>query len=347
MSSEKGLKFMLKSRLQSKVVSSLPVRFLKAKMVDLTGKSFVRGVYKKNDTLLKIPNLPEKAKIVECCSEIEKFCKAMNSVPYFFLLPTKFQLNGGFANSSYFNSPEKDLINFFCLKLNRKLVNLQSNFFSAYLGNIDFFYRTDSCLNSYGNFLMYSSILKQMGLQPLSIDCFRIRTCSEDFYGDLFSENFVDFVKPDIINLFEVSSDVLIGLNHFRFDVKQINSNLSVYERNTIFDLSKLAGSSKKDVFFGEGAPLKIVETNGEDAENILIFSDGKADGLMQFLVFHFKNIVVVDLKKLKLNCRGFYNFFSGFKQKHGIKNFEKVLFLYGVESLADSKIFEQLSLFL
>ena len=219
-----------------------------------------------------------------------------------------------------------------------------------YLKDFDLFYRTDSSLNSFGNFLVYDSILKQMNISPFPIDCFRIRTYSYDFYGNLYSENFDGFIKSDTIDRFEIVQDLDFFSEYCneinRLKLTQIDGDLNFNERNSIFDVGKLYGREKNKFFFGDSFPIKIVETNLKDAENILIFSDGSVDGLMQFLVLHFKKLIVIDLKQIDLNYANLHYFLNYFNIKSDIKNFEKVLFIYGIESLAKSNVFKRLSCF-
>lgn len=345
---ESGFKIMVKNRLQNEIVSSKPVRFLKFIMTGLAGKSFMNDVYRKENTLLKIPVLPDKLQIQKCCEEVTKFCDKTSAVIYFLLLPTKFQVNGGLSGFFYDNSNtyERKLNQFFCSNLSGKVIKLYDDFFSAYFEDVDFFYRTDNSLNSFGNFIVYRSIAKQMGISPFYFNWFKVHTVSSEFYGNLFNNNFKSLIRPDTVDLFEPIYEELFGFENLKFKVMQISPNLNVRERNSIFDYSKISCSDKNRVLFGDSAPIKIVETNLENGENMLIFSDGSADGLIQFLSLHYKKLIVVDLEQIQLNYWMLFDFLTRFRLEHKIKNFDRVLFLYEIESLSDSKKFKQLSWF-
>lgn len=355
-----SLKSPIKNHLKNEIMNNDILKYLSVKVSDLTGKSFEKGVFLKDGTLLKMPKLPGMGSVSRCLDKICDFCDKCPVNVYFLLLPTKFQINGGFVDVNYFSSYEKELMNKIYSKLDLHLVNLNSNVFSSvYSKKLNFFYRTDSSINSFGNYLIYRSILKQMNITPFSFNYFKIENCCSDFYGNLFSEKFNDLVFPDNIELFKPFKAAGIyyffqtGIFHndiysnsvldSKIHVVQIYSDDFKIKRNSIFDLKQLNSSDKTKVLFGDVAPIKILNNDLCPLdEKLVIFSDGSVDGLMQFLAYHFKQITVVDLNQINFDGGNLNKFFSEFKNSRN----DKVLFFYNVETLANFKVFNKLDYF-
>ena len=340
------VKSVVKNYLKNEVLNNSILKLVSSKIADLTLKSLDKGVYLKGETLIKMPKLPLISKLNEIALEVKKFCYNCPYKAYFFVIPTKFQINGGFIDSSSFFNYEQGILQKLSASLDSCLVNLNNNIFSVNLKTSDFFFRTDNSINSFGSFFVYRSILNQMGKSTYCMNNFRTVVCCNDFYGNLYSEQFANSVQSDTIHLFELGDlgDLGSSLINEKFEVEQIYSDNCIIKRHSIFDFSQLKFNNKIKVFFGDFAPIKILrrKRNYFSGDKLLIFSDGSADSLMQFLAYHFNNVVVVDLNEFKHVRNNVNKFLNEFK----FVKFSHVLFMYNLESLTNADFFDCLKYF-
>ncbi|MEG0229787.1 MAG: DHHW family protein, partial [Oscillospiraceae bacterium] len=175
----------------------------------------------------------------------------------------------------------------------------------------------------------YFSTGKSLGIEPLAIDKFDIEHASNDFKGTLYSKCLYDGITPDIIDLYSLSK----GDNQFvltDIDGKVINDS-SVYFKENLTEKDKYL------TYTGDNRGLtKIINKNLQDgiAKNkLLIFKDSYANAIIPFLVNHFDEISVVDLRYLNKSLEETINF----------DDYGKILFLYNTDSFATQKLFSKL----
>ncbi|MDE5600014.1 MAG: hypothetical protein K2I60_00170, partial [Oscillospiraceae bacterium] len=203
--------------------------------------------------------------------------------------------------------------------------------------NITAYYNTDNRLTSFGAFLIYNYNMKQLGASPASMQKFNIEHVADNFYGALFDRTFYTGVSPDKIDFFHYNVyDITANV------VQTDSCNISVF-RNTLYDYSQLDNIDKANALFGVNSPIKKMQTNANREHNILIFADHHIDAFMQFFAIHYNNITVVDLLQLD-SC----NFNAEELTKNiDAESYDKILFAYGIETLANNEQFENLKCFM
>lgn len=313
-----------------------PMKAIKTHFDMLTGKSFVNGVYIKDSSLTKIPQLPSVLNLESVAEKINKFNDRTNQPIYSLTITTKTQIDNDQFMSYIFKGDESRLISEYNNLLNNNISKLDAITPLTYIKNMDVFYKTDSRLTGLGSFLIYNYNMKQFGVSPFSMRQFNIEHAVSNFYGELYNKILYSNVEPDTVDLFHYTGYVVDG------NVDSIYSDRNVDHRTTIYDLSKKFYSDKINVVFGEPAPIKNVTTNSKSKNSILIFGDGNIDSLIQFFAIHYVNITVVNLSE-------FDELGDSLKksiEKINSTPYDQVLFAYGIESLTNTDQFDFLKKF-
>ena len=312
--------------------------FLKTDLDVLTGQTISNGVLIRDSQLTKINKPMDDDKTYLFSKHVISFSKRYDKQLYYLFIPSKSQLNYNFLQ--LYGETDKKSENLYdelkrylpvCFKpLDYGILFENSKEINAY-------YRTIDQLNSYGAYFIYSSCIKNLDKKPYDMEHFKIYHVVRNYYGELCSKNFYRNVRPDNIDIFRYCD------NNISFSVEEMDLNGDISKRNTIYDLSRANDFRKTDVIFGSDAILKNVETNVEDKEKILIFADRFIDSLMQFFSLHYKKITVVNLHNIFYSRKNdVFRKFDDIK----INDYDRILFIYGIESLNDDEQFRNLKYF-
>lgn len=314
-----------------------PLTFLKTNIDLMTGKFLTNDVYITSSSLIDAPKLPDLDSLKRTSNLINEFMQKVKKPVYSLIIPTNAQINSSKLPAYALLDDETELINNFNNSLDNRTVILDANTPLTSMKNITAYYNTDNRLTSFGAFLIYNYNMKQLGASPASMQKFNIEHVADDFYGTLFDRTFYTGVNPDKIDFFHYNAyDITANV------VQTDSCNVSVF-RNTLYDYSQLENIDKANALFGVNAPIKKMQTNAKREHNILIFADHNIDAFMQFFAIHYNNITVVDLLELD-SCN-----FSVEELTKSIDagSYDKILFAYGIGTLANSEQFEHLKCFM
>ena len=310
--------------------------YLKTNIDILTGQTISNRVLVRNFQLTKIfkPISYDKSDLF--VKHVNSFVKNLNKPLYYLIIPSKLQLNE--SPLKFYSDIEKknNLYDYLNNNLDYRFTPLDYAILFENSKEVNAYYRTTDQLNSYGAYMLYSSCIKGLGLKPYDMQNFKIYHLVRDYYGDLYSRKFYNNIKSDTIDIFKYCG------KDIDFEVESINVEGNISKRNTIYDISRINDFRKINVIFGKKAVLKHVKTNLEAKEQILIFADRFINELMQFFSLHYKKITVVDLHDI------FYSKSEVFEEIRKIKTdeYDRILFIYGIESLNDDEQFRNLKYF-
>ncbi len=302
----------------------------------LTGQTVFNGVFLQNDELIKISKLPNFNIIDYFCNSVNSFFKKFNKPVYVLIMPTKFQVNCSSLNASPEFKMGKEIKMKLNQNLNAEIIKLDDGVLFEKSKEINSFYRTSSRLNSMGAYLLYSRNMKKLGQDAIDLQNFNIFHFVDCYYGELYGKNFSNSVVADVIEIFKY-----VGKNT-NVNVREIKNNAKDRVRSTIYDLTRINDSDKSKIVFGEDSALKDVETSFKEKEKLLIFADDFVNNMMQFLALHYSKITVVNLNEI------FYLKQQNLKKIKNInvKDYDKVLFIYNLESLTAYEQFLNLNYF-
>ncbi len=197
-------------------------------------------------------------------------------------------------------------------------VNLQAAF-SAHKGDRPLYYRTDHHWTSFGACIAYNELSKTLGFSPLAESEFSVEK-TENFYGTSYARSGYFFTKPDTLEIYrnkKTNGQATVT----------ITENGKESTRDNLFFTENRTGGDAYTVFLGGNHALETIRT-GHSGGRLLVIKDSFAHCLVPFLAAHYSEIVTVDLRYYKKPVSALLT----------EKNFDRVLFVYGADTLAESK---------
>jgi len=173
------------------------------------------------------------------------------------------------------------------------------------------FFRTDHHWTMRGAYFAYLQLMEVWDQFPFT--AYEIETISHNFYGTYFARANNFHLPPDYIELFTPKKEVNFTLR------RGLEGEVS----EGLFDFDFLNKRDQYSLFLGGVGPLKVITSEIDSEEKLVIFSDSFAHNFIPFLAMHFKEIHVIDLRYFNINPYAYV-------EEHG---FEQALFLYNLSS--------------
>lgn len=180
------------------------------------------------------------------------------------------------------------------------------------------FYKTDHHWTCAGAYVGYTEICRALELTAAAENDFSVQDAG-DFYGTSYSTSLYTLTKPDTMEILrskktDGAADVVIE------DGETEKSG------NMFFD-ANLSGSDKYTVFLDGNHPLVRIKT-GNAGGKLLVIKDSFAHCLAPFFAENYGEIVMIDLRYYK----------KPVSQLVSAEAFDQILFVYGMENLAESR---------
>ena len=183
---------------------------------------------------------------------------------------------------------------------------------------VQLFYKTDHHWTCGGAYIGYAEICKALNLTAVEENSFYTQT-AEDFYGTSYSTSLYTLTKPDTMKI--LRSKKTDGAAEI-----VIEDGKTEKSENMFFD-GNLKGSDKYTVFLDGNHPLVRIKT-GNTGGRLLVVKDSFAHCLVPFLAENYSEIVMIDLRYYK----------KPVSQLLSAEDFNQILFVYGMENLAESR---------
>lgn len=288
----------------------------KAKIELFIGKDKIDNIYVNENMLLEdiTPNTIEdtdyKISAINYFTEIYKDILQTNIM----LVPTAIEIyeNKLPQYSTKFNQVE--YINHIYQNLNNISTNLANPQLTSN-SESNLYYKTDTNLTSYGSYVLYTALSKELGYKPIAVDRFNIEYASHNFLGNLHSRILYGGHLEDSISLYHYS-----GENPIQDVIKYESVGIRSY--NSIFFRDFINTKNQNDVFLGTRDAICRVRGTNRNGKKLLIFCDDTANPLMQFLPLHYEEIALVDLNILQ----------NTIFDELDVFDYDQVLFLYDVD---------------
>ena len=182
------------------------------------------------------------------------------------------------------------------------------------------YYKTDHHWTTLGAYYGYVAFCETAGLTPLPLEAFNIETVSSSFYGSLFSKGNFTFASPDTLQIFSLKDEVPVTVTYE--STGKTTDSLYVYEH--------LNTKDKYSVFLDSNHPLLRIQTGTKNGRKLMIVKDSYAHCLVPFLISHYEEIQVVDLRLLSMPLKTFAT----------DNHIDDILILYNVQNFStESKL--------
>ncbi|QEK13635.1 hypothetical protein FQB35_08600 [Crassaminicella thermophila] len=212
-----------------------------------------------------------------------------------------------------FSSPYNQLNS---IKYIKKNINQRVTFIDVYDRLKDkkdeyIYFRTDHHWTMRGAYYAYEVLSNYLGIKPYGMNDFHSEMVSDAFYGTLYSKANNRHIVPDSIEIFKPLFDI-------KYEVFYLDDNEYT---DTLYEFKHLDKKDKYAMFLDGNHSLVKIKTSVKNNKKIAIIKDSYAHCFIPFLVNHYEEIHVIDLRYYKMDV---YNYIKDHKIK-------EVLFLYNL----------------
>lgn len=301
---------------------------LKNQMEIITNKREINGVYLTEKRLIEHQELNEDI-IKQNTEAINSFAEKYKKPTFLMIVPTAESIYTDQLPlmAPYFD--QKKVIDSIYTASNKNLTCI--DVFTPLLSakNQYIYYNTDHHWTSLGAYLGYFSSAKPLGFAHNEIDKFNVEHASHDFKGTLYSKTLYEKCTPDTIDLYHLST----GEPQVTVTV---NSGQKSSEHQSIFFRNYLDKKDKYNTFLGQNEPCVSVKTDVANQKKLLIIKDSYAHSMVQFYMYHYSEITLVDLR--------YVNKLSNYVS---VDDYDQIMFVYNFASVnTDTSIGKKLPLF-
>lgn len=301
---------------------------LKNQMEIITNKKEINGVYLTEKRLIEHQELNEDI-IKQNTEAINSFAEKYKKPTFLMIVPTAESIYTDQLPlmAPYFD--QKKVIDSIYTASNKNLTCI--DVFTPLLSakNQYIYYNTDHHWTSLGAYLGYFSSPKPLGFAHNEIDKFNVEHASHDFKGTLYSKTLYEKSTPDTIDLYHLST----GEPQVTVTV---NSGQKSSEHQSIFFRNYLDKKDKYNTFLGQNEPCVSVKTDVTNQKKLLIIKDSYAHSMVQFYMYHYSEITLVDLR--------YVNKLSNYVS---VDDYDQIMFVYNFASVnTDTSIGKKLPLF-
>lgn len=301
---------------------------LKNQMEIITNKKEINGVYLTEKRLIEHQELNEDI-IKQNTEAINSFAEKYKKPTFLMIVPTAESIYTDQLPlmAPYFD--QKKVIDSIYTASNKNLTCI--DVFTPLLSakNQYIYYNTDHHWTSLGAYLGYFSSAKPLGFAHNEIDKFNVEHASHDFKGTLYSKTLYEKSTPDTIDLYHLST----GEPQMTVTV---NSGQKSSEHQSIFFRNYLDKKDKYNTFLGQNEPCVSVKTDVTNQKKLLIIKDSYAHSMVQFYMYHYSEITLVDLR--------YVNKLSNYVS---VDDYDQIMFVYNFASVnTDTSIGKKLPLF-
>lgn len=301
---------------------------LKNQMEIITNKKEINGVYLTEKRLIEHQELNEDI-IKQNTEAINSFAEKYKKPTFLMIVPTAESIYTDQLPlmAPYFD--QKKVIDSIYTASNKNLTCI--DVFTPLLSakNQYIYYNTDHHWTSLGAYLGYFSSAKPLDFAHNEIDIFNVEHASHDFKGTLYSKTLYEKSTPDTIDLYHLST----GEPQVTVTV---NSGQKSSEHQSIFFRNYLDKKDKYNTFLGQNEPCVSVKTDVTNQKKLLIIKDSYAHSMVQFYMYHYSEITLVDLR--------YVNKLSNYVS---VDDYDQIMFVYNFASVnTDTSIGKKLPLF-
>ena len=186
------------------------------------------------------------------------------------------------------------------------------------------YFRTDHHWTMRGAYWGYRQFAEAAGLQPITPDQLRSVIVSDAFYGTYYTKANDSAIAPDQLELAHP-----VSLPSY-----EVCPSDNAPCTNSIYYESALQERDQYKLFFNGNPTWVQITTQADSGRSIAVFKDSYANVMMPYLIKHYDNIIMIDMRYFRHQVHEFF-------QEHPV---DDILFLYGVRTLAEDDIFKWLN---
>ncbi|MGG3311174.1 DHHW family protein [Paenibacillus lautus] len=149
------------------------------------------------------------------------------------------------------------------------------------------YYKTDHHWTTKGAYIAYLELCRQMGLTPQKEAEFNIQQVTDEFYGSLYSKSGFRHIQPDRLQLY-------LPKDQEKYTVTYVDEEKTT---DSLYAREQLQRKDKYAVFLNGNHARIHIKTANPSGRKLLVVKDSYANSLIPFLLKHYSEIHVIDLR--------------------------------------------------
>ncbi len=286
----------------------------------ILGKTIINGIYISDDMLIEKLPTPDYEEVYKSVDAINRFAEHYSKTKVSFMLaPTSAGIYPDRLPSSAPQLNQREFISETTSRLSSNVsgIDIYDTMMSERENYI--YYRTDHHWTTYGAYCAYKHASTNLGYKAVELDKFGIEHVSSDFTGTFYNKCFYDGVDKDIIDIYTFPN----GNN-----ITSVTTNDGTGEKSVdgIYFREYLDGGDKYCVFLGNNQAYMNIKTDSLNKKKILVIKDSYANSFIPFLVNHYSEIAVIDLRYVNTSIKKYVD----------PNKFNHTLFLYNATTFSE-----------
>lgn len=274
------------------------------------------GVYfGKDDALIQMFNTIDEELVAFNIAKINEFQSLFKDVRFdVMIVPTASEVEKDKLPGFAYNIDQAMLLNYLSQNIDGNWIDI----YSPLKGQSDVFFNTDHHWNEKGAYLGYLAYMNENGIIPQKFDYEEV---SSDFKGTMYSKSGAFWKSGEPIFKINAEDDIVSTVT---FD--------DGTTMDSVFSEKRLTEKDKYTYYLDGNHALVRIENEGvkDDLGKLLIIKDSFAHIMLPYLIPHYSEIVVVDLRYYKVPL----------SEMIREESFNQVLFLYSIENFVSDRNF-------
>ena len=259
---------------------------LKARLELLQGKGENNGIFLcEGERLLEPFAAPEGPDLDRRILAVNMLAENAGVPVTLGLIPTAAELYADLLPEGARNDSQREIISYINARTAARTADLASPL-SQHSGE-PVFYRTDHHWTSLGAFYGYQALGDALGYVPNGPGSYTPEIVSEDFCGTAYSSSGFFWISPDEMEIFRPAPEDL--------QIERYENGVPVPGR--LYAPEMLETKDKYRFFLGGNTSQAVIRTGNEGLPSLLILRDSYTDSLIPFLLDHFSEIHLLDLR--------------------------------------------------
>lgn len=180
------------------------------------------------------------------------------------------------------------------------------------------YFKTDHHWTMRGAYYAYEELCRNININPYAINDFDTKIVSDSFYGTFYSKANNRHIKADSIEILNLKFPG-------KYEVYYADEDKG---SDTLYEVEHLETKDKYAVFLDGNHSLMTIKSGIKNNKRLVVFKDSYAHCFIPFLVNHYAEIHVIDLRYYKLDV---YDYI----EKNDIR---EALFLYNVSTFTEDE---------
>lgn len=261
---------------------------LRTKLTIATGNKKVGNIFISKERLLREPEIPDENAVLRSAEYLSDFYNEYTVPTCLTVIPEAAEIYTECLPENVTIPSQLDVLDKFYENIDTKIRTIDAYHVLSTFKESYIYYRTDSGCTANGAYILYRSLIRKMGFNPVSYDRCTISHVKNDIRGDLYDVCLYGDVTPDIVDVYTCKNSSTVT------EVRKFDGN--IWQEAEFYDESVLESGRAGEYCTGSPCLLTEIETDVENGKKLLFLKDSYGNNMLSFLTQHYSEIDVIDM---------------------------------------------------